>query len=155
MRPEMPVLFNLLELWALLMLLLPKRPWREVSSRMSALADGRRDHLYGSSSIQAAQAGIGMLGADDNGQSRTVDVLIQQPDQSLLFFDHLDQGVQGAKGQAAIFAEQRRGPVYVQFALFRQIGERGRCQPHGARHAHLRRESRALQAPRDRGAAHD
>jgi hypothetical protein len=66
MRLEIPVLLNLLELWGLFMLLLPKRTWREIPSRMAALADGRRDRLYGSSSIQAAApARLGIRAASE------------------------------------------------------------------------------------------
>jgi hypothetical protein len=66
MRPEIPVLLNLLELWGLFMLLLPKRKWREIPPRMAALADGRRNRLYGSSSIQAAApAGLGIRAASE------------------------------------------------------------------------------------------
>jgi tetratricopeptide (TPR) repeat protein len=66
MRREIPVLLNLLELWGLFMLLFPKRTWREIPSRMAALADGRRDRLHGSSSIQAAApAGLGIRAASE------------------------------------------------------------------------------------------
>jgi hypothetical protein len=66
MRLEIPVLLSLLELWGLFMLLLPKRTWREIASRTAALADGRRDRLYGSSSIQVAgPAGLGTRAASE------------------------------------------------------------------------------------------
>jgi hypothetical protein len=66
MRLEIPVLLSLLELWGLFMLLLPKRTWREIPSRTAALADGRRDRFYGSSSIQVAgPAGLGVRAASE------------------------------------------------------------------------------------------
>ena len=82
-----------------------------------------------------------MLGADDDGQSRAVDVFIQQLDQSLLFFNHFQQSVQRAECEPSIFTEQRRRAVDVELALLGQIGERGRSQPHRPR------EQRVVQQP--------
>ena len=54
-----------------------------------------------------------MLGADDDRQAGAVDVFVQQADQPLLFFDHLQQRLQRAERQPVRFVEQRRGAFDV------------------------------------------
>ena len=54
-----------------------------------------------------------MLSADDDGQAGAVDVFVQQVDQPLLFFHHLEQRLQRAERQAVRLLEERRGAVDV------------------------------------------
>ena len=47
MRPEIGALGSFLLLWVLLMLMVPKRNWREIPHRLGAVLRGSRHHVYG------------------------------------------------------------------------------------------------------------
>src|SRR5262249_1691472 len=69
------------------------------------------------------QTWIRMLGPDHDREPRPVDVFVQQLDEPLFFFDHLEQRLQGAESETVIFAEQRRSPVHIKLAIVGQVGE--------------------------------
>ena len=62
-----------------------------------------------------------MLGADDDGQARAVDVFVQETDQLLLLLDHLHERVQCLERQSLAGFEERRRAFDVDFLFVRQI----------------------------------
>ena len=78
-----------------------------------------------------------MLGANHHREARAVDVLVQQADEPLLFFDHQQERLERAERQALVFVEQRGGSVHVERPLLGQISKGRRGEPHRASHQRI------------------
>jgi hypothetical protein len=71
-----------------------------------------------------------MFGPDEDREALSVDVLVENLQQLLFFFDHLQQRLQRRQRQAAGIVEERRGALDVNGSPVGQVGERGRREPH-------------------------
>ena len=98
-----------------------------------------------------------MLGADDDGQARRVEVLGQQPHEPLLLLDHLDQRAQRVERHLAVLllclGDERRRAVHEQ-RLLADAGRQGAFgHLEGLRHQLVVEAARFVD-PRDDRRAH-
>lgn len=112
-------------------------------------------HLRRRDQAEPPQISGRMLRANDNGEARTLDVLVQQVDEALFLLHHLDQRPKRGERDSLLrgSVEQGRSAFHVEGLMIRNLLESGPCQPQSARQE-LIVECSLLPQTREHGFAH-